>query len=179
MKRIFVIAAVVMIALIGAVSANIVSSSDPQQPYVSFYENKYSQPLSGWPVDSYGYAEFRMYAVTARDPWVFVTRKGSDVVLDKTFYMDGTLVDNINPHMLKVYVYPAGTSKPELLAAGTYVAYVRNGEADQVESKEFTVGNGETTYVPFQGQAMPSLPKPVVQAEPEPEPTEPCNSKFC
>jgi len=171
---IFVVALLVISALVGTASA--VNSGDERGSAV-LYESKYADynpTIKDWPVEAYGYVVFYMRGVTVRDPYIFIARPNSP--FDKTYHMDGTPVESaINKNLLMVESLPDGVTEPVLLAAGTYVAYVRNGNSDQIEIRTFKIGNGQTEHVAFLGQAFPmkrgfEIPIPEPTPEPIPEP---------
>jgi hypothetical protein len=170
---IFVVALLVISAIVGTVSA--VNSGDERGSAV-LYESKYADynpTVNDWPVEAYGYVKFYVRGVTVRDPYIFIARPGTP--FDPTYHMDGTPVVGKNKDMLMVETLSDGVSDPVLLAAGTYIAYIRNGNSDQVEMRTFKIGNGQTEHVAFLGQAFPmkrgfEIPVPEPTPEPEPEP---------
>lgn len=105
---------------------------------------------------SHGYLEVRILAGgSAQDLKVWVIRKGTNTTpFDAYYHPDGTEIVGQNKGYLKIEVRPDGISEPEMLAAGDYIAYLQNGNGNQLETREFTIGNGATERIVFQGSAV-------------------------
>jgi hypothetical protein len=111
------------------------------------------------PLDAYGYVVFYVRGVSVQDPFVFIDTYPSDKVMDNSYHPDHTNITDQNAEMLMVEILSDGVSKPEILAAGEYIAYMRHGNGDQPEQYRFKVGGGATERVVFLGAAKPSITK--------------------
>jgi hypothetical protein len=111
------------------------------------------------PTDAYGYVVFYVRGVSVQDPFVFIDTYPSDRVMDNSYHPDHTNITGQNAEMLMVEILPDGVSKPELLKAGEYIAYMRQGNGDQPEQYRFKIGGGATERVVFLGAAKPTILK--------------------
>jgi len=109
------------------------------------------------PMDTYGYVEFFIRACgSAQDLNVYVAPAGANMTFDPAWRPDGSEITDQNKDFKNFKVLPDCLSARESLAAGEYVAYLKQGDGDQMEERTFKVGGGETTRVTFLGAAVSS-----------------------
>lgn len=91
---------------------------------------------------------------SAQDLTIWIKNDLQNVTFDPVFHMDRTMIVGQNPDFLKVKVLPDGLSEPMMLAAGSYTAYLQNGNSNQLETIKFTIGGGDITRITFLGAAV-------------------------
>jgi hypothetical protein len=170
--------AIALIALVGISCANIVSSSD-KEFYSPEYTSKYVDTNPTFDLmnpDSYGYVVFRISGTSVQDNTVWYQNAKQGLKFDPTYHADQTEVAGQNPGFAKVKLLTDGSMPaPEILGAGHYIAYLQRGNGAQLETKEFDIGAGQTTYVSFIGDSIPSV---VVKNEPAPIPQPDCKNVY-
>lgn len=115
--------------------------------------------VAGVQAEDSGYVIVHALGVTVQDPYVYISND------DKIFANLSWLPDHSeaygdllldNPGMLLIKLKPDGYSETLHMAAGNYTAYMRQGNADQPETRTFLLANGWTEHVVFQGAAYAS-----------------------
>lgn len=101
-----------------------------------------------------GYVTFQMRGVTVQDNQILVVRNGEHANL--SYMPDHTDGTGDNPGVFVAKTLPDGISEIYRMSAGEYVAYLRQGNADQPEEQKFVVVPGEITRVTFLGAAYAS-----------------------
>jgi len=101
-----------------------------------------------------GFVTFQMRGVTVQDNQILVVRDGEPANL--SYLPDHTDGVGDNPGVFVATTLPDGISEIYRMSAGEYVAYLRQGNADQPEEQKFVVVPGEITRVTFLGAAYAS-----------------------
>lgn len=108
-------------------------------------------------VSADGYINFRMRGGSVQDPYVFIVNDISDIP-NFSYMPDHSDFDTITAYenATVIKVLPNGESDLIHMWDGDYIAYIRQGNADQPEVQPFVVGGQSITYVSFLGAAIPT-----------------------
>lgn len=131
----------------------------PVAASVPMYESKYvdyNPTLGAAPVGAGGWVVFGLRAGgSAQDLNVYVINDNQkNVTFDASYNPDKSDIVGQNKNFLLVKILPDGVSEQEQLAAGSYTAYLRNGNGGQVEVQHFKIGGGAMETVLFLGHAV-------------------------
>lgn len=149
-----------MLLILTAIWPVVAVNSGDDRGHAVLYENKYydNNPAirEVLPVSAYGYVIFYVRGVTVQDPFVFIYKEGMNITPDYRWHPDHTNITGQNDGMMLVKIRTDGVSDPIMLSSGNYTAFIRQGNADQTEIKEFKIGGGGTERIVFLGAAIPS-----------------------
>jgi len=108
-------------------------------------------------VSADGYINFRIRGGSVQDPYVFIVNDISDIP-NFSYMPDHSDFDTITAYenATVIKVLPNGESDLIHMWDGDYIAYIRQGNADQPEVQPFVVGGQGITYVSFLGAAIPT-----------------------
>lgn len=118
----------------------------------------------------FGYAVFHIKAGgSAADLTIWIENKALNLTkFDASWHPDGTKIIDQNKGYLQVEILPDGLSEPVILQKGEYLSYLQNGNGNQLETKEFKIGNGATEHIEFLGSAVATInhtpPQCIIQA---------------
>lgn len=186
MKKILLIGAVLLLAVLLVTPASAVWSNDnwiDSEHADEYFGNadvvtdnvtgvtsKYNPIVNTDPDRSiYGWVQFmlRSGGIGASLPGsqiVYVRNlKAIDVApFNSSYYPDGTAFDNTNPNWTEIPILADGLSdiKDGLLPSGEFEACIADGNSGQPECQKFTIGNAQVTRVAFLGHAVsPDTPR--------------------